>query len=109
MRVASAAGHQPRHRTTGHRSRRLHQHLQIVAVGESPLHLARGIGRKRPQQFWLDGGGSGGHGLAPLRNRDRFRFCRRMTIGSVMWIMGACDRSTCGEKWREKSGTGNSS
>jgi len=66
MRISAAVGHQPRHRTAGHRSCRLHQHLKVVTVGKSPLNLTRGIGRKRPQQFRLDGGGSGSHVLTPL-------------------------------------------
>ena len=39
VRVARARGHQPGHRSARHGADGLHQHLQIVTVGETPQNL----------------------------------------------------------------------
>ena len=38
--VAGARGHQPGHRPARHGADGLHEHLQVVAVGEAPHDLA---------------------------------------------------------------------
>jgi hypothetical protein len=40
MRLPSAARHEARHGTARDVANRLHQHLQIVAIGKAPLYLA---------------------------------------------------------------------
>jgi len=40
MRVAGARCHQPCHRAARHGADGLHEHLQIVAIGEAPQDLA---------------------------------------------------------------------
>ena len=40
VRIASARGHQPRDRPARHAARRLHEHVQFIAVGKAPHDLA---------------------------------------------------------------------
>ncbi len=47
--VPCSLGDEPRHRPTGHRPHRLHQHLEVVAVGETPHDLADVVAGQRGQ------------------------------------------------------------
>ena len=51
MGVAIAGGHQARHGSAGHGAGRLDEHLQVEAVGESPLNLAHRVTRESEHGF----------------------------------------------------------
>jgi hypothetical protein len=63
--VAGAFGDQARHGTARHRAGGLHQHLEIVAIGETPLDLPDIVAGQCAQCVEFSFGYSG-HGDAPL-------------------------------------------
>ncbi len=56
MRLALAGGNHACHGSTGHSTRRLNQHLNIEAVGKTPLNLAHGISGKGEHDAHLGSG-----------------------------------------------------
>ena len=77
--VALAGGHQARHGSARHAARRLHQHLQVEAVGKAPLNLADRVAGEGEHGFWF-GDRSGGHRRV-LKQRA---YCRRPGTG---WLV----------------------
>ena len=71
MGVALARSHQPSHRSPRHAARRLHQHLQVKAIGKPPLNLPHRIPREGEHRLRFRNRNCG-HGVAPQSSAPIF-------------------------------------
>ena len=62
MGIARAVGDEPGDRAARHGAGGLHQHLQVVTVGETPQDLADVVAGEGAEEFGFGGNGGAGHG-----------------------------------------------
>ena len=92
MGVAGAVGDQAGDRSAGDGANRLHQHLQVVAVGEAPEDLADMSSRQSAKRFGLDSNGRGGNGCSHgYLRQSTINFQGMTNKCSVTWVIGEGD------------------